>query len=354
MSMQDSCYVPERGTAGRGLAEAMRAGLEARKQIVTPVSSVHPKLRRRAALADQPAVAAPGPLRFLIQFARRVVRAFSRPWLEFQTAFNRAVIEELDSTRTIFNSRLAEFDRRLLELSRSIDEQCDAAVNREQCSAGKIAQAGLWFNPPVWVQIQDNRPRVVAISERIVEHIFVHTRLPPLPARVLDVGCSESTSPLEMASLGYEVVGIDLRDLSLRHPLFQMVCGDVGNMPFPDGSFDVVVSLSTLEHVGLGWYAETPRGTTDQKAAAEIWRVLRPGGRFILTIPFGRPAVTPLHRIYDRPALDALLSPFRRVETSFAVRQGDAWCFTTEASTAEQAESAERVSAVALVVAEKA
>ncbi len=47
--------------------------------------------------------------------------------------------------------------------------------------------------------------------------------------------------------------------------------GDATAMPYPDGSFDVVVSTSSVHH-----WADAPRGF------AEIRRVLRPGGRAIV------------------------------------------------------------------------
>lgn len=50
------------------------------------------------------------------------------------------------------------------------------------------------------------------------------------------------------------------------------VVGSAMNLPFPDGSFDCVVSNGSLHE----W--ETPRLVFD-----EIWRVLRPGGRFCVT-----------------------------------------------------------------------
>jgi SAM-dependent methyltransferase len=156
-----------------------------------------------------------------------------------------------------------------------------------------------------------------------------------------------------MASLGFDVVGVDLRPLPLQHPNFRMLLADIANLPLPDASFDVVVSLSTIEHVGLDWYTPAPEGTSDHKVVAEVQRLLRPGGRFILTVPFGKHVVTPVHRVYNRAMLDALLAPLQRVETAFAVRDGDSWCYTTDVDRAERAESAQRVSAVALVVAEK-
>lgn len=50
------------------------------------------------------------------------------------------------------------------------------------------------------------------------------------------------------------------------------VLGSAMDLPFPDGSFDCVVSNGSLHE----W--ETPRRVFD-----EIWRVLRPGGRFCVT-----------------------------------------------------------------------
>lgn len=49
---------------------------------------------------------------------------------------------------------------------------------------------------------------------------------------------------------------------------------DLCALPFADGSFDVVFASHVLEHI-----------PDDHAAIAEIWRVLRPGGRAILPVP---------------------------------------------------------------------
>jgi SAM-dependent methyltransferase len=354
------------------LAEAMRAGLEARSHpqphpyagadVVTLLPGLFPQLRGYAGLINHPPVVKPGPLAPLFRLGRRVLRALMRPWLEFQTRYNRLTLDQVDMYRGQVNDNLGRFDKRLRELCRRLD-RCEqrlddkdyytAYINRELTDQGKISKAGLWFNPPMWVQLQEGEARLVAVTERIVEHIFVHTRLPRPPARVLDLGCAESSNSLEMASLGFDVVGVDLRPLPLQHPNFRMLIADIGNLPLPDASFDVVVSLSTIEHVGLDWYTPSPDGTSDHKVIAEVKRLLKPGGRFLLTIPFGQHIVTPVHRVYNRAMLDALLLPLKRVETSFAVLDGNSWVHTNDVERAGQAESAKRVSAVALVVAEK-
>lgn len=70
--------------------------------------------------------------------------------------------------------------------------------------------------------------------------------------------------------------------------------GDVRDLPYPDGSFDTVVAASTLEHVGMdttaygvpGGRSADPAEEVD-RALAELTRVLAPGGKLLVTVPYG-------------------------------------------------------------------
>jgi len=75
-------------------------------------------------------------------------------------------------------------------------------------------------------------------------------------------------------------------------PGFDFVLADARGLPFPDGHFDAVVSVDLLG--GL------PGGAARREAAAEMFRVLRPGGLAVVT-----DALQP----GDRPALDASRGP---------------------------------------------
>jgi len=57
-------------------------------------------------------------------------------------------------------------------------------------------------------------------------------------------------------------------------PLAGLVQGDAQSLPFADGSFDVVVSCETIEHL-----------PQVQTAIAEMYRVTRSGGKLFLTTP---------------------------------------------------------------------
>jgi SAM-dependent methyltransferase len=94
------------------------------------------------------------------------------------------------------------------------------------------------------------------------------------PGRVLEVGCGWG----ELAEwigreTGAEVVAIDLSPRMVELALDRGVdarLADVQSLPFGDGEFDVAVAAWMLYHVP----------DLDQ-GIAEIWRVLRPGGRLV-------------------------------------------------------------------------
>ena len=109
----------------------------------------------------------------------------------------------------------------------------------------------------------------------------------PRQSTVLDLGCGHDAYFLSKvkskikAGVGIDVALPDQSDAKLtfiRHDLNLPV-------PFPDHTFEVVVSLATLEHF-----------VDYQKIINEMYRVLAPGGRLLLTTP----------SIYAKPVLDFL------------------------------------------------
>lgn len=101
-----------------------------------------------------------------------------------------------------------------------------------------------------------------------------------LKTDLFDEAYSEGLFPL-LAARAQRVVGLDLSTSVLdaarkRHPVLQGVQGDIRNLPFPDASFDVVVSNSTLDHF---------ESLDDIRLGLrEIRRVLRSDGRLLLTL----------------------------------------------------------------------
>ena len=113
--------------------------------------------------------------------------------------------------------------------------------------------------------------------------------------RVLDVGYAFA-EPIWLSALiaahPRELTGVDLVERDV--PGMQSVVADARKLPFADRSFDVVFSISTLEHVGsdntrYGSGSEhDANGPLD--ALGELRRVVTRGGRILLTVPTGRAA----------------------------------------------------------------
>ena len=131
----------------------------------------------------------------------------------------------------------------------------------------------------------------IVINERVADYPFVHQNIGISlkgKGRILDVGCYGTKLVIELASLGYDVYGIDGIEYPLQHPNFTFVLGDICKTPFPDDFFDAVTAVSTIEHIGLGRWGDPTYSDGDKKAINEIKRILKPGGKAIITVPFGK------------------------------------------------------------------
>ncbi len=100
-----------------------------------------------------------------------------------------------------------------------------------------------------------------------------------------------------------------------RSNVRKIVLGDMTRAPFPDSSFDLVVSVEVLEHV-----------EEDERFVYHTYRVLKPGGVFLMTTPNGDFCLNtnPDHkRHYTREQLRKLLAAyFEKVEVDYAIRGG--------------------------------
>lgn len=164
--------------------------------------------------------------------------------------------------------------------------------------------------PYRWVAMyvdKKRRKREGAVSPTRLERYRVTSEL--CRGCVIELGCGEGALAATIAERGCEVLGVDLseRKISaarLAHPELTFLASDILELDLPAASFDTAVLAEVLEHV-----TERP-GEEILRAA---WRLLRPGGRLIVSVPNEDCVPHRNHlRQFDRKRLAEALGPFGR------------------------------------------
>jgi SAM-dependent methyltransferase len=139
----------------------------------------------------------------------------------------------------------------------------------------------------------------------------------PGHARILDAGCGSGRNMIDLARYG-EVTGVELSetsvDLARARATGEVVAGSVLDMPFPDDSFELAVSLDVIEHL-----------EDDLAALRELRRTVTAGGALLLTVPAyqwlwsGHDEINHHHRRYTRRSLQRVAEQagWRQVRTTY-------------------------------------
>ena len=112
---------------------------------------------------------------------------------------------------------------------------------------------------------------------------FVVDSAEPLPGHVLDIGTGRGFTAVELARRGADVTTLDMSEEMLKSAWLHAVdtgvaekiefyLTDGGDLPFEEGSFEVVTMINVLHHL------ENP-----DAVLPEIARVLMPGGRLVVS-----------------------------------------------------------------------
>jgi SAM-dependent methyltransferase len=118
------------------------------------------------------------------------------------------------------------------------------------------------------------------------------------PPQHVDVG--SSVLMVGVLSAHVPIVFVDYRPLTVRMPGLHCVAGDISRLPFAERSLASLSCLHVIEHIGLGRYGDPIIGEGARRAAAELQRLVAPGGRLYLSTPIGRERICfNAHRVFD-------------------------------------------------------
>jgi len=100
---------------------------------------------------------------------------------------------------------------------------------------------------------------------------------------ILDIGCSERW-PERHLPPGNQYIGLDYPNTAIeRYDSKVDIYANAEDLPFGKQTFDIIIMFDVLEHI-----------SNAEKAFTEIYRVLKPGGKALIQVPF-------MYPIHDAP-----------------------------------------------------
>lgn len=132
-----------------------------------------------------------------------------------------------------------------------------------------------WGDQPIATVLERARTGFLSELERpLLAHL-------PREGTILEAGCGTGRIVQALQARGYSVVGLDyasntIAEIRAAAPELQVEEGDIGALRWEDETFAAYVSIGVLEHMFTG----------PDQAIAEAVRVLRPGGRALISVPY--------------------------------------------------------------------
>ena len=195
-------------------------------------------------------------------------------------------VEGLALLRHLYDGNDADAEQRLAEVRTLLDDDAFAGSELTSESDAKTGYRA-------WATSYDEPGNpLIALEEPAVWSLI--DALPSGPA--LDAACGTGRHARHLVELGHEVVGIDLTPEMLDHarrevPQAVFLEGDLTDLPADDDRFALVVCGLALAHV------------TDLDAAVgELARVMRPGGRCVISVLHPFQAVLGWHAPFEDEA----------------------------------------------------
>lgn len=174
------------------------------------------------------------------------------------------------------------------------------------------------------------------LDERVVEYPWLLSRIDNHQSKMLDAG----------SILNYDYIlshdNLNKKDLTIvtlepEHNCYwqnriSYTFGDLRELDFKDNCFDEVISLSTIEHIGMdnSIYSDNEafqekKNLDFLKAVREFKRVTKPGGKVYISVPYGKYTDFGWYQQFNEAMIDQLIAvfaPSKLVETYYCYEAG--------------------------------
>lgn len=177
------------------------------------------------------------------------------------------------------------------------------------------------------------------MDERVVEYPWVFSQLKDGPGVVLDAGSALNhefligRKPLSEGKLSICTLAPEKRCYFSKG--ISYLYDDLRSCMFRDACFDTIISISTIEHIGLdNTMLYTSDGTKNEDddegycaAVREFKRIIRPRGSCLITVPYGKASVRGWFQVFDAPMVEKVLTEFSpsHAELNYFGYQQDGW-----------------------------
>lgn len=146
------------------------------------------------------------------------------------------------------------------------------------------------YNPVVrggWEEIwrMDDLPPRFRSFAAPNDSVIAWAKTVPAGGSILDLGCGVGRHVIYLGGLGFQMAGTDISPTGVKvtetaaasqNIPFDGRVADMTTIPWPDATFDAALSTSTIHHHLRAGIVQ---------ALAEVWRVLKPGGLFLVDFP---------------------------------------------------------------------
>ncbi len=166
-------------------------------------------------------------------------------------------------------------------------------------------------------------------GERTVEYPWVLKQVKKYASpgsKVVDIGCGTSRFHYILLALKLELCGLDVNVPRIYNKAMEFTQCNALLLPLRNESIDVIIAISTIEHIGFGSYDAPVHEEGDLLLIKEILQVLQKEGIFIVTGPFSSKKIeSHWFRFYDELRLEKIKQQFTIEKEEYYIRPHNRW-----------------------------